>query len=36
MIEMPGTSFKKSIVASQQCPPPYGCACSVYTTCSEI
>ena len=33
---MPGTPLKKIIVASRQRPPPYGCACSEYSKCSEI
>jgi hypothetical protein len=34
--ETPGTSLKRTIVASRQRPPQYGCAYSGYTTCSEI
>ena len=35
-METPGTSLKKSTVASRQRPPPCGCAYGGYTTCSEI
>ena len=36
MIETPGTSYKKGIVASRKSPHPQGRAYSGYTACSEI